>query len=146
MNWERIFSLSHLLVLPFWALMIFAPRWRWTQRIMRSLWVMAPIALLYAILVLPQLGALGPTLAQPSAAGVAAGLGQPAGATIGWVHFLAFDLFVGRRVYLDSRQRGRNAWWMGVVLLFTFMLGPIGLLLYLGDRALVRGAQPSAKD
>jgi len=30
-----IFRLSNLLVLPFWAVMILLPRWRWTTGIMR---------------------------------------------------------------------------------------------------------------
>jgi hypothetical protein len=74
----------------------------------------------------------------PSLAGIAALLGTPAGATIAWVHFLAFDLLVGRWAYLDSRERGVSAWLMGPVLFFTLMLGPVGFLLYLAVRALHR--------
>jgi hypothetical protein len=66
---------------------------------------------------------------------VAALLGTPAGATIGWAHFLAFDLFVGRWAYLDSRERAISAWLMAPVLFFVLMLGPIGFLLYLAVRA-----------
>ncbi|MCB0052120.1 MAG: DUF4281 domain-containing protein, partial [Caldilineaceae bacterium] len=33
---ETLFSLSNLLVLPFWLAMIFLPRWRWTGRVMAS--------------------------------------------------------------------------------------------------------------
>ena len=40
-----LFRLSNLLVMPFWGLMILLPRWRWTQRIMRSSWVSAAPAL-----------------------------------------------------------------------------------------------------
>ena len=58
-------------------------------------------------------------------------LGEPAGATIGWVHFLAFDLFVGRWAYLDSRERSISAWLMAPVLFFTLMFGPMGFVLYL---------------
>ncbi len=58
-------------------------------------------------------------------------LGSPAGVTIACAHFLTFDLFVGRWVYLDSRDRAISAWLMAPVLFFVLMLGPIGLLLYL---------------
>jgi hypothetical protein len=62
-------------------------------------------------------------------------LGSPEGATIAWVHFLAFDLFVGRWIYLDARNR-ELPWWATSPLLFlTLMLGPIGLLAYLLVRA-----------
>ena len=65
---------------------------------------------------------------------VAALLGTPESATIGWVHFLAFDLFAGRWVYLDSRERGVSPWVMAPVLFLTLMFGPLGFLLYLGVR------------
>jgi ABA DEFICIENT 4-like len=121
--------------MPFWLLMIVLPHWRWTQRIMRSPLVSAAPALLYAALVLPQVGGLLLALARPTLGGVAALLGTPAGATIGWAHFLAFDLFVGRWAYLDSRERAISAWLMAPVLFFVLMLGPIGFLLYLAVRA-----------
>jgi len=67
----------------------------------------------------------------PELSGVAALLGSPLGATIGWLHFLVFDLFVGRWMYLDSRDRAIPAWVMTPVLFLTLMLGPCGFLLYL---------------
>lgn len=131
---ESLFSLANLLVLPFWLLMILLPHWRWTRRVMQSTLVVAAPAAIYAILVLPRLATIWPAVASPTLPGVAALLGSPAGATIGWVHFLAFDLFVGRWAYLDSRTRSLSAWLMAPVLFLTLMLGPIGLLSYLGLR------------
>jgi hypothetical protein len=134
---DTIFQLSNLLVIPFWFLMILLPHWGWTKRIIGSLWIVVPAALLYAILVLPNfLGLLG-ELSNPTAGSIAALLGTPEGATIGWVHFLAFDLFVGRWAYLDSRTHGFSAWLVSPILFLVFMFGPFGLLLYLGLRALL---------
>lgn len=93
---DTLFSLANLYILPFWLLMIFVPRWRVTRRIVSSLWMVIPLAALYAVLILPRLAVLAPGLANPALANIAALLGTPAGAAIGWVHFLAFDLFVGR--------------------------------------------------
>jgi hypothetical protein len=134
---ETIFQLSNLLVVPFWLLMILLPHWSWTKRIMASLWTVVPAALLYALLVTPNFLALFGELASPSLGSIAALLGTPEGAMIGWVHFLAFDLFVGRWAYLDSRQHGFTAWLVSPILFFVFMFGPLGLLLYLGVRALL---------
>jgi hypothetical protein len=133
---ETIFSLSNLLVLPFWLLMIALPHWRWTRRIVQSPLIVAGPAVLYLLLALPRLGEIVPALASPTLAAVAGLLGAPAGATLGWTHFLAFDLFVGRWAYLDSRERAISAWVMAPILFMILMLGPIGLLLYLGARAL----------
>lgn len=128
---NTLFRFSNLLVLPFWALMILLPHWRWTTRIMRSPLASVAPAALYVALVLPRLSAIWPAISQPTLSGVGALLSSPAGATIAWVHFLAFDLFVGRWIYLDSQERRVSAWFIGPVLFLTLMLGPAGFLLYL---------------
>jgi len=133
---ETLFSISNLLVLPFWLLMILLPRWRVTERVMASLWPLAPAALLYAALVLPNLPALLPALSNPDLATMAALLGSPAGATVAWVHFLAFDLFVGRWIYWDGRRLKLSAWLVSPILFFVLMVGPLGLVLHLGTRML----------
>jgi hypothetical protein len=127
---NTVFSLSSLLVMPFWALMVFAPRWSWTGRIVTSPFIIFGPALLYAALVAPQLPTLLPLLANPRLEQVAALLGTPAGATIAWVHFLAFDLFVGRWAYLESRALSMNAPLTSVLLLSILMVGPLGWLLF----------------
>lgn len=132
-----VFSLGGLLVLPLWAAMIALPLWRVTRRVVASPWVAAAPATLYAALVLPRSGEVLAAVGNPSLAGVAALLGSDFGATVGWVHLLAFDLFVGRWVYLDSRERGVDPFLMAPVLFLTPMLGPVGFLAYLGVRAVV---------
>ena len=138
-----LFRLSNVLVLPFWALMILLPLWRWTARIMRSPFVSAAPAALYGALVLPRLGEIWPAVSRPTLSGVATLLGSPAGATIAWVHFLAFDLFVGRWIYLDSQQRRISALLIAPVLFLTLMLGPAGFLLYLIVRPLAAMVSPA---
>ena len=133
---ETLFQISNVLVLPFWLLMIVLPHWRWTKRIIGSPWIVAPTALIYAILVVPSATMLLPALTQPTPANVAALLGMPEVAAIAWAHFLTFDLLTGRWAYLDSRTRKISAWIMAPILLLTFLLGPLGFLLYL----LVRSA------
>jgi hypothetical protein len=135
MDFEQIFSLSSLTVMPLWGAMIVLPGWRFTERVMRSpLSIVLPSAL-YAALVLPDAQAIFQAVSSPSLAGISQLLGSPQGATIGWVHFLAFDLFVGRWAYLDSRERSIHPLLMAPVLFMTLMLGPIGFLLYLALRA-----------
>lgn len=138
---ELLFRASNVLVLPIWVLMIFRPRSRWATRIIRSPWVSAAPAVLYVALVVPRLGAIGPAVSRPTLPGVEALLGSPAGSTIAWVHFLAFDLFVGRWVYLDSQERRVSPWLTAPVLFLTLILGPAGFLLYLVVRS-TRAASP----
>lgn len=139
---ETLFMISSYLVLPFWALMIFLPHWRVTRRLTGSPLIAALPAVFYAALVLPRLVEIWPMVARPGLAGIAGLLGSPAGATIAWLHFLAFDLLIGRWIYLDSRERGISAWLTAPVLYLTLMLGPCGFLLYLLVRR-VKGRSPA---
>ncbi len=58
--------------------------------------------------------------------------------TAGWVHYLAFDLFVGGWEVADGRRRGVPHLLLIPCLALTFFFGPIGLLLYLLLRLLYR--------
>lgn len=51
--------------------------------------------------------------------------------TAGWIHYLAFDLMTGIWIKKNSVKYGISHWIVIPCLFFTFMLGPIGLLLYL---------------
>jgi hypothetical protein len=133
---DQLFALANLLVLPFWAAMIVLPAWRGTRLVLGSPMSVALFSAVYAALVLPRLPELLPALIQPRLEPIARLLGTPEGATIAWLHFLAFDLFIGRWAYLDSRARGISAWLMAPVLVLTLLAGPLGLLCYLGVRAL----------
>jgi hypothetical protein len=134
---ETIYTFLNIFVMPFWLLMMLAPHWPWTKRIMRSFWPVVLVALVYVGLLLSQIGAMLGSLANPTLAVIAETLGQPAGTTIAWAHFLAFDLFVGRWAYLDSREKEMTAWIASPLLFFILMAGPLGFLLYLFGRMAV---------
>ena len=50
---------------------------------------------------------------------------------VGWVHFLAWDLFAGSWMVEDSRRIGIHHLLIVPCLAVTFMFGPSGLLLYI---------------
>jgi hypothetical protein len=133
---ESLFAISGLFILPFWALMIVLPHWRRTLALVQSPAIVIGPVLLYAVAVLPVLAAVLPVVARPQLGPVAALLGQPRGATAAWMHFLAFDLFVARWIFLDARSRQLPARLISPTLLLTLLLGPLGLGVYL----VVRGA------
>ena len=54
----------------------------------------------------------------------------------GWLHFLAFDLFVGRWVIDEVLQTQRPRWLLLPALPLIFLYGPAGLLTYFALRAL----------
>ena len=114
-------------MIPFWVLMILLPRWRVTRFILSSPWVIVPGAILYAIVVVLQVGPLIDSF--QSSASFAAVVGTPAGATLAWAHLLTSDLFIGRWEYLDSRERGIGGWVVAPILFLQFMLGHLAILI-----------------
>jgi hypothetical protein len=144
-----VFSLGSLSVAPFWALMLVAPRGRWTSRIVGSPAIALGPVVLYAWLVLPALATLLPAVARPELPVIAGLLGTARAATVAWMHFLALDLFAGRWIFLDARTRDLSTWLLIPLLLLTLLFAPLGLGGYLAVRALVRAipsAHPSTPD
>ena len=135
-----LFTLTFAVAAPFWVLMIVLPRWSWTGRIVGSPLIVLPVVAIYALLVIPAFGSVLPVVTSPTLGGVRDLLGTATGAAAGWAHMIAFDLFVGRWSWLDSRARGIPALVMAPVLLLTILLGPIGLLAYLAVRTRWPGA------
>jgi hypothetical protein len=48
----------------------------------------------------------------------------------GWIHYLAFDLFIGTWIAVEADRRGLNRVLQAPILAATFMFGPLGLLLF----------------
>ncbi|MFG1955095.1 ABA4-like family protein [Micromonospora sp. NPDC048830] len=136
-----LFTLTFATAAPFWALMILLPRWSVTARVVRSPLIVAPVLAIYAILVLPALGEVLPAVTSPTLDGVRDLLRTADGAAAAWAHMIAFDLFVGRWAWLDSRERWVPALVMAPVLVLTILLGPLGLAAYLAART--RWARPA---
>jgi hypothetical protein len=62
---------------------------------------------------------------------IIASLGQPWLFVAGWLHYLAFDLLVGTWEVSTAREEGIPHWAVIPCLVLTFMLGPVGFLLFL---------------
>ncbi|MBF6225124.1 DUF4281 domain-containing protein [Nocardia abscessus] len=128
---DLLFDLTFWFAAPFWALMILAPRWRRTGAIIASPLICLPPLIIYAALVAPELGSFAAALVDPELSGLREVLGQESGAAAAWAHFVAFDLFLGRWIFQDSRARGRSPLLISPLLVLTILFAPIGVLLYL---------------
>ena len=125
---EQIFSACSTLAMVGWLALILAPRWRWTQAI-SSAAIPIVIAIVYLVLIARYMP--GATGGFGSLADVAALFGTPGLLLAGWVHYLAFDLFIGSWEVRDASKHRLPHLLVVPCLLLTFMLGPIGLLVYL---------------
>ncbi|MFB7879144.1 ABA4-like family protein [Nocardia sp. NPDC056064] len=128
---STLFDLSFYVTVPFWALMIFAPAWRWTRTIIGSPWIVLAPLVIWVIVAVPVLGTLWALVTSPSLAAITDAAADPAVLTALWAQILAWDLFLGRWIYLDSREREISPWLMGPVLVGTILLSPLVFPAYL---------------
>lgn len=137
MTAARIFSVVNVLPLPIWAIWMLAPRSRASRALARSLWPWAVLASVYTagIAYVLASGGFG-SGSMDSLEGVMTLFQSPVLALVGWVHYLCFDLFVGRWIMNDAPNGGYR---LAPVLFLTLMLGPVGLLLYISGRDFFRG-------
>ncbi len=111
--------------------MIALPQWSYTKRLIGSPWIIAPLALLYTVLVAPSFVGLLPDLANPQLPVLMKLFATPEGTTVAWIHIICFDLWVGRWIYLDSEKVQMPSWIRRIALLSVLMAGPFGAGLYL---------------
>lgn len=127
---EQVFLIATYGVMPFWLLLALAPKWRWTQTLVHSALVPVLIGIAYSYYALT-----GPFFSGEGGFGSLPDLmvlfRSPEAVLAGWLHYLVFDLFVGAWEVRDAERRGMNHWLVVPCLVFTLMLGPTGLLLYL---------------
>lgn len=63
----------------------------------------------------------------------------------GWLHYLAFDLLVGMWMLNENNTLKIHPMIMAPCLLGTFMMGPIGFLLFMGIRSFVKRKEAVAR-
>lgn len=140
MSADTVFSICSTLIIPGWLLLVLLPRWKWTLGLIATGLIPFILAVVYGSLFLfggeaAEGGNLG------SLAGVTILFSNPYSLTAGWIHFLAFDLFIGAWEVKDSQDKNIPHWMVIPCLGLTLMLGPVGLALYLIIRTVrTRGA------
>ncbi|HEY4311155.1 MAG TPA: ABA4-like family protein [Pirellulales bacterium] len=136
MNLEMFFGVASNIALPGWLLLVLAPGWRWgTQRIAPFV-IPLILALMYAYLMVTNLANAQGDFA--SLAGVRGLFEVDALLLAGWIHYLAFDLFIGAWEVRDARRLGIPHLLVVPCLICTLMLGPIGLALYFALRGIMK--------
>lgn len=130
----QAFTLSNLLVLPAWFLLIVVPRWKWT-RVVAAYVTPALLGIAWLL--------IATTRATPIGGGfgsldqVAQMLRDPWFVVMGWQHALILDLFVGAWEARDAQRLGIPHGYVVPCLVFTFLAGPVGLIGYFVVRVAV---------
>lgn len=137
--WEFIFGAGNLLALLMWAALIILPRWPALLAAILYIGV-GLLCLAYVCGVVGLLtgtldgGGQGAAVDFTTIEGVRSIFESDGGTTIGWLHYLAFDLFVGIWIARDADDKGFARIVQAPILLATFMVGPLGLLIWLAVR------------
>ena len=131
---ESLFIAVHAVALIGWAA-LFALPWIGRRRaIVWARWCAVPLCLLYLLFLLTHLGAIprdnGYTLAA-----VGRAFDKPVLLLAGWIHYLILDLWVGTWEAEHAEKAGLGHAALLPCLIATSMIGPLGLLLYLGVAA-----------
>ncbi len=131
---ELLFSICTGIAMVGWGLLILLPKWKFTRMITLSGFASLVIAGIYLVVVILTLGDEGEG-GFGSLAEVALLFKNPKALLAGWIHYLAFDLFIGAWEVGNARKHNIPHYWTIPSLVLTCLYGPIGLLLYFITRA-----------
>jgi hypothetical protein len=131
MSLEQIFTMASSLAMVGWFLLIFVPRLN-SARIAAG--VVIPLVLSGGYLALIAMHFQGADGGFGSLADVATLFQKQELLLAGWIHYLAFDLFIGAWETRDAHRNGLPHLVVIPCLVMTFLLGPIGLLFYFAIR------------
>ena len=138
MSLDDLFRIANLVALVGWIVLLaspFAPRL--TQAV-AGLGIVLLLCTLYVGLVIAFWGGGSEEAGFDSLDGIAALFERREALLTGWIHYLAFDLFVGAWEVRVARRDGMPFLAVVPCLVLTFLLGPTGLLLFLALRLALR--------
>ncbi|MAE78742.1 MAG: hypothetical protein CL967_03080 [Euryarchaeota archaeon] len=127
-----MFWISSILIIPFWSLMWFMPQHELTRRFVGDIrWSVLPLLIPYVILALPNAPNILITFASqmPTPEIVVDLFQDDEVIVLGWLHFLAFDLFIGRYVWLRMLSTKRPIYVSTPILILCTLMAPLGFLL-----------------
>ncbi|MCG6150604.1 ABA4-like family protein [Leptospira bandrabouensis] len=129
MNPSLIFKIANAITVLAWLVLIFSPN---QVRVIRLLRVFVSGLLLGGVYVISIIIGNGQTEGNfSSLESVRLLFANDYFLLAGWIHYLAFDLFLGTWETEDAIKEKINRWILVPILALTFYFGPAGWLLYL---------------
>jgi len=125
---EQVFSIANTVAMVGWVVLIAGWRWKPSATLVSAAIIPLLFAILYSYLAVAHFGESGGGFS--SLAAVRQLFSNPWALLAGWIHYLAFDLFVGSWEVRDAKRNGVPFLLVVPCLALTFLFGPAGLLLY----------------
>ena len=132
MSADQVFSICNSTAVLGWLILAIAGRKRWAAYLTCGVILPLLLGVAYLVLVLGHWGESKGGFGTLTEVGTL--FSNRWLLLAGWIHYLCFDLFIGSWEVRDSQARGISHWFVIPCLFFTFMFGPIGLLLYFSLR------------
>jgi hypothetical protein len=138
---ETFFQATNTLALAAWIALVLFPSKRLVSGWLCALVVPGVLALAYAGVIGWKLATNGPPSGDVMTLG---GLREVFGDdwvfAAAWTHYLVFDMVVGAWIARDSVHLGTPWLLRTVALVLTFLAGPVGFLVHIAGRAVLRRA------
>jgi Domain of unknown function (DUF4281) len=128
MSSDSLFNFANAFVLLGWLLLLVLSNWKHTQTLVLH-GVILLFAVLYSYTLIKGLGSFSLD-SFSSLANVKALFQSDEAVAMGWVHYLAFDLFVGAYIVREGQRLGVSRVLYSLALPFTFMFGPLGYFIF----------------
>ena len=143
MNFDQAFQIASTAAVAGWLGLILLPRWPAVIAVLRY-GIVGALSIAYTVLIMLFFfrveGGGFDSIAEVRALFLSDG-----GLLAGWLHYLAFDLFVGIWIAREADRLGMGRLLQAPTLLATFMFGPVGLLMYFASRAALLATNATAR-
>lgn len=125
-----IFNLCNSLILLAWSVIIVFPKQKFTAALISYPWIPLGISVFYIYFMIISGGFMEADFSSLDGIVSLFKKATPESAAAGWLHYLAFDFWFGAWIIKHSRKAKISHKIILLPLLFTFMLGPVGILIY----------------
>ena len=134
MNPDTLFTYCNYFAMLGWFILILSPLHKLLQNLVKTTVIPILLASIYLFIMITNFGTSAGDFG--SLQGIMLLFSDENIVLAGWIHYLAFDLWVGSWELNDAKKRGIHHLIMIPCLLITFVFGPIGLLVYLIIRSI----------
>lgn len=125
-----LFNLCNGLMFLAWAGIIVFPQKKFSLELISYPWIPLGLSIVYLYFIISSGGLLEADFSSLEGIVTLFKKATPESAAAGWLHYLAFDFWVGTWIIKHSRRRKISHKIIVLPLVFTFMLGPVGVLIY----------------
>ena len=125
-----IFNFCNILILIAWGAIIISPQKKISRILISYPWIPLTLSFFYIYFIIISGGLMEADFSSLNGIVTLFKNATPESAAAGWLHYLAFDFWVGTWIIKHSRKEKISNKIIFLPLLLTFILGPVGILAY----------------